>query len=285
MVKIYKPPSPLPVRLGECQEACRCRRLVSGAAGRDEDDRPAAPFDHLVTREIAGRWLHLLPCFVFNTLDRACANTWLPVHCPIKPASSVVGRTSGCPPTLLSFSEDWLRKPLYEQDSLAWHHVRQNLHCPGTASQKMASVKSLVAVVAALGAALLPAVAAQCANLTPVSQPQLAPGYSAKLILNQLSDPRSLQFDSLGNLLIVEQGGTGVRYVKLTDKGGVNVCVSSQKQLIPNGNVGHRRHTSHVVLTLLRLTDPRPAHSWNCSLGQWKNPIRVDGYGRAGLSL
>ncbi|GJC94114.1 NHL repeat-containing protein [Colletotrichum higginsianum] len=103
----------------------------------------------------------------------------------------------------------------------------------------MASVKSLVIVVAALGAALLPAVAAQCANLTPVSQPQLAPGYSAKLILNQLSDPRSLQFDSLGNLLIVEQGGTGVRYVKLTDKGGVNVCVSSQKQLIPNGNLTH----------------------------------------------
>ncbi|EFQ27763.1 hypothetical protein CGRA01v4_02823 [Colletotrichum graminicola] len=103
----------------------------------------------------------------------------------------------------------------------------------------MASVKSFVSVVAALGVALLPAVAAQCADLTPVSQPQLAPGYSAKLILNQLSDPRSLEFDSLGNLLIVEQGGTGIRYVKLTDNGGVNVCVASQKQLIPNGNLTH----------------------------------------------
>ncbi|OLN88319.1 L-sorbosone dehydrogenase 1 [Colletotrichum chlorophyti] len=103
----------------------------------------------------------------------------------------------------------------------------------------MASFKSLAAIVVALGSALLPAVVAQCPNLTPVSQPQLAPGYAAKLILNGLSDPRSLLFDKFGNLLITEQGGTGVRYVKLTDNGGLNVCVASHKLLIPDGNITH----------------------------------------------
>ncbi|KAK1640991.1 soluble quino protein glucose/sorbosone dehydrogenase [Colletotrichum phormii] len=102
----------------------------------------------------------------------------------------------------------------------------------------MAPITSFAAVAAA-GAALFSTVAAQCANLTPVAQPQLAPGYTSKLILNGLSRPRSLQFDTLGNLLIAEQGGTGVKYVKLTGNGGVNVCVASQKTLISNANLAH----------------------------------------------
>lgn len=113
-----------------------------------------------------------------------------------------------------------------------------NLSAVPAPTSRMASFKPLVAVLAVMGTALVPGVVAQCANLTPVSQPQLAPGYQAKLILNGLASPRSLQFDRLGNLLIVEQGGAGVRYVRLSDNGGVNVCVIADKQLIPNGNVG-----------------------------------------------
>lgn len=97
----------------------------------------------------------------------------------------------------------------------------------------MASTKSAVTVVVA---ALLSGVAAQCPNLTPVSQPSLAEGYSARLVLNGLDSPRSLQFDTEGNLLILEQGA-GVQYVKLTDNGGTDVCAASQKQLIPNTQV------------------------------------------------
>ncbi|KAF9881822.1 hypothetical protein CkaCkLH20_00968 [Colletotrichum karsti] len=100
----------------------------------------------------------------------------------------------------------------------------------------MAPFRPLVALVTAMSAALA---AAQCESLTPVSQPVLATGYQAKLILNGLSDPRSLQFDTLGNLLIAQQGGTGIQYVKLTDNGGLNVCVESQKQLVPNAQLNH----------------------------------------------
>ncbi|KAF0330174.1 L-sorbosone dehydrogenase [Colletotrichum sp. SAR11_59] len=99
----------------------------------------------------------------------------------------------------------------------------------------MASIKSVVTVVVA---ALLSRVAAQCPNLTPVSQPSLAEGYSARLVLNGLDSPRSLQFDTEGNLLILGQGA-GVQYVKLTDNGGTDVCAASQKQLIPNTQLNH----------------------------------------------
>ncbi|KAF6820146.1 nhl repeat-containing protein [Colletotrichum sojae] len=104
----------------------------------------------------------------------------------------------------------------------------------------MASFKSLLALLAAVSTVLLQGAMAQsCPNLTPRSQPALAQGYSARLVMNGLSRPRSLLFDKLGNLLVVEQGGAGIRYVKLTDNGGTNVCVASQKQLIPNGALNH----------------------------------------------
>ncbi|TDZ61059.1 L-sorbosone dehydrogenase [Colletotrichum trifolii] len=103
----------------------------------------------------------------------------------------------------------------------------------------MAPLKSKMTFVAAASVALLSTVAAQCPNLTPVSQPALAPGYSSKLVMNGLSAPRSLLFDDLGNLLIAEQGGTGVQYVKLTDNGGVDVCAASQKLLIANEELTH----------------------------------------------
>ncbi|KAL0944378.1 nhl repeat-containing protein [Colletotrichum truncatum] len=103
----------------------------------------------------------------------------------------------------------------------------------------MAPFKSFAAFVAIISAAVFPGTVAQCPNLTPVSQPSLAQGYAAKLVMNGLKTPRGLIFDKLGNLLIAEQGGSGVRYVKLTDNGGVNVCVASQKQLIPNGQLTH----------------------------------------------
>jgi hypothetical protein len=51
--------------------------------------------------------------------------------------------------------------------------------------------------------------------------------------MNGLKTPRGLIFDTLGNLLVVESGGSGVRYTKLIDNGGTNVCVASSKQLIP----------------------------------------------------
>jgi hypothetical protein len=61
-------------------------------------------------------------------------------------------------------------------------------------------------------------------------------GLSAKVLINGLKNPRSLKFDTLGNLLVVEQGGAGVRQIKLTDD-GTNVCVASSKQIISDNTV------------------------------------------------
>lgn len=55
--------------------------------------------------------------------------------------------------------------------------------------------------------------------------------------MNGLKTPRGMVFDSQGNLLIVEQGGAGVRLVKLTDGEGTNVCLASSKQLIADASV------------------------------------------------
>ena len=75
-----------------------------------------------------------------------------------------------------------------------------------------------------------------CASIAPKIAPVVAAGYTAKVLINGLKTPRGMLFDSQGNLLIVEQGGAGVRLVKLTD-GGTSVCVASSKQLIADSSV------------------------------------------------
>jgi glucose/arabinose dehydrogenase len=76
-----------------------------------------------------------------------------------------------------------------------------------------------------------------CATVSPKYAPVVAAGYNAKVLMNGLKTPRGMLFDSQGNLLIVEQGGAGVRLVKLTDGDGTNVCVASSKQLIADSSV------------------------------------------------
>lgn len=78
-----------------------------------------------------------------------------------------------------------------------------------------------------------------CATVSPKYAPVVAAGYNAKVLMNGLKTPRGMLFDSQGNLLIVEQGGAGVRLVKLTDGDGTNVCVASSKQLIADSSLNH----------------------------------------------
>lgn len=83
-------------------------------------------------------------------------------------------------------------------------------------------------------AVLFQSVAAQgCTAITPKFAPKVASGYTASVILNGLSSPRGMIFDSVGNLLIVEQGGKGIRIAKMTADG----CVASSKQLIDDRSV------------------------------------------------
>ncbi|KAH7085395.1 hypothetical protein BKA63DRAFT_17080 [Paraphoma chrysanthemicola] len=97
----------------------------------------------------------------------------------------------------------------------------------------------LNSVLVAVGT-LAPSVFAQtCATINPAQAPTFASGYSGRVLMNGLRTPRSLVFDKQGNLLTVEQGGYGVRYIQLTDNGGTNVCVKANKQLIADSALNH----------------------------------------------
>ena len=81
------------------------------------------------------------------------------------------------------------------------------------------------------------AFAQKCATINPAYAPTWGSGFSGRVVMNGLKSPRGLVFDSAGNLLIVESGGSGVRLVTLTDNGGTDVCVASSKQLISERSV------------------------------------------------
>jgi hypothetical protein len=99
------------------------------------------------------------------------------------------------------------------------------------------SPKPIMASVAVM-AILLPAILAQtCQNIAPKYDPVMAPGYASKVVLNGLKNPRGIVFDTLGNLLVVEQAGGGIRQIKFTDNGGINVCVNSSKTIITDTRV------------------------------------------------
>lgn len=89
-----------------------------------------------------------------------------------------------------------------------------------------------------------------CPAITPNANPSMASGYTAKVVMNGLKNPREIVFDPLGNLLALEQGGGGVRYIKLTDNGGTDVCSASSKTLINDRTV--RIYLIPLFLTALR---------------------------------
>lgn len=87
-------------------------------------------------------------------------------------------------------------------------------------------------------AALIPQAFAQtCATISPANAPTFASGYSGRVVMNGLKNPRGLIFDNQGNMLTTEQAAYGVRYIQLTDNGGTDVCVKSNKQLIADSSV------------------------------------------------
>ena len=70
-------------------------------------------------------------------------------------------------------------------------------------------------------------------TLTPTKsiKPSIASGYRAALVATGLTDPRSLQFDNAGNLLVV-QAGAGIESLQLQDDGGTCVSVKSKKTVV-----------------------------------------------------
>ena len=82
--------------------------------------------------------------------------------------------------------------------------------------------------------------ASSCSEtLTPTKsvRPSIASGYRMTLVATGLTKPRSIQFDTAGNLLVV-QSGTGIVNLALQDDGGVCLSVKSQKTVVTSSEVG-----------------------------------------------
>lgn len=63
--------------------------------------------------------------------------------------------------------------------------------------------------------------------------PSVAPGFRVQVVANNLRDPRSLQFDSAGGLLVVEQGH-GISRLQLTGDGACVRQTGDKKIVVDN---------------------------------------------------
>ena len=76
-------------------------------------------------------------------------------------------------------------------------------------------------------------------TLTPTNSAQLAvaSGFQMNLVATGLKSPRGIQFDTHGNLLVVERG-TGISWLSLADNGGVCISVRDRGTVISDRSVG-----------------------------------------------
>lgn len=80
-----------------------------------------------------------------------------------------------------------------------------------------------------------------CATVLSASksvQLSIASGYRVSVVATGLARPRSIQFDTDGNLLVV-QGGLGITALSLQDDGEFCVTAKSKKSVISNTEVSY----------------------------------------------
>lgn len=139
------------------------------------------------------------------------------------------------------------------------------------------SVRTLVVLASLLFPCL--AVPQACSAITPAATPVFATGYSGRVVVNGLKSPRGIMFDTKDNLLIVEQGGGGIRRIKFTDNGGTDVCVKSSTQIIKDNTVTSSP-TSIKFYSKWRLlqtaTDHALAQPWHRTFSRWTNTLRLE---------
>jgi len=107
--------------------------------------------------------------------------------------------------------------------------------------------------LAVLASLLQNTAAQQCSgNPTPTNSIQtlLAAGYAAQVVATGLTKPRSVEFDSQGNLLVLEQY-RGLSSHVLKDNGGVCVTFQSSKDLIVDSNVSDKSQVSGKTKLIL----------------------------------
>ncbi|KAK2734335.1 hypothetical protein FQN57_001702 [Myotisia sp. PD_48] len=90
--------------------------------------------------------------------------------------------------------------------------------------------------IASIAPFIFPLASAQSACRTviaPSATPVAAPGYRFQVVANGFATPRSLQFDTEGNLLVALGRGGGIVNVKFKDNGGTCLELESRVDLIP----------------------------------------------------
>jgi hypothetical protein len=137
--------------------------------------------------------------------------------------------------------------------------VRTNLLTAPVASSAPAASTTIVTSIKP-SATTKPATAAIPASCSGAGSPSfpssLAAGWKATKIAGGLTSPRSIQFDSAGNMLVV-QAGKGISYHQM----GADGCVTSTKMLISQNNLNHGIAMSPDGKTLYA-SSMTQAYSW-----------------------
>ena len=100
------------------------------------------------------------------------------------------------------------------------------------------AMKHVFLVVAYLGS-FLQAQTSCSSSLVPTNsvQPSVASGYSAQLVATGLSKPRSIEFDTAGNLLVVEAGSGSLSGLTFREDGTGCLSLSGKTKVLENQQV------------------------------------------------
>lgn len=137
-------------------------------------------------------------------------------------------------------------------------------------SSRMSSLSLAALLGFFIGPALGQSSSSCSTTLTPTNsiKPSIASGYQVALVATGLTDPRSIEFDSAGNLLVI-QAGAGIESLQLQDNGGTCVSVKSRKTVLQANAV------SRVFSKLgINAETSYAAESWYSSIKRWENTLR-----------
>lgn len=88
-----------------------------------------------------------------------------------------------------------------------------------------------------------------CSNALTLSKSvkaSVAPGYQMALVATGLTKPRSIAFDTAGNLMVVESG-LGITNLILQDNGGTCLSIREKRSVIKNSGVSTRSSSSGIL--------------------------------------
>ena len=125
--------------------------------------------------------------------------------------------------------------------------------------------------VALIVGCLQTAICATCTTALKSSYPApvVSDGWQAQLIVQNLTAPRSILFDSDGGLLVVQQGA-GIVHLEFTDSGSTCLEVSKKTYLVNSTDVSIRTILFAKRTLLTCLVEP-----WHRALERWKDPLCI----------